>query len=685
MGRADERRESSTLRRIRIGVAAGLLGLVTGLTAVATPSGASSPTADPSSVWPGFLNGHTHSSYNAGATTITPSNIANLQPVWRWLTPASPNSGSNFLLASPTVVGGVIYVGAMDGYFYALSEATRQVLWSDFLGTVTIPASCGPNVRGILATAAVANNPATNQLTVYVNAADGNLYALNAATGTVEWKGLVDPPGPPIGFYYAYSSPLVANGNVYVGISSCGDSEIQGGVVAFNRSTGATVATWIDQSGTAVGGSVWASPVLAKDGSIIVGTGNGNAGTNQPLYDMSIVKLDPSTLAVESFWQIPPSQQIRDGDFGASPTVFTATINGRATPMVGDCDKNGFYYAFEQNNLAGGPVWRYQMTQPYISGSDECAAAAIWNGTDLIEGGGNTTVINGTTYAGSVRALDPATGAVVWQTGLNGNIVGSPTEDGGNVVAAQTYSSSDGNLGVYLLNALTGAVIGFIATPHTPLFGQAVFVGQDLLLGAGNGYGLTDYQITTAGQPITAVTPSTLSAGSKATTVTLTGSGFTGTPSIFISGTPIVAKNVDVVSPTEITFTATVPAGLATGPRNVAVIEPGSPATADTCTACFTVSAPPTPPTITSINPSSAAQGAVNVAATLTGTNFESGAKVTSHNGISVKASYVSPTQLDLLLTVAATETPDGYSLFVNNPDGGFASCNFCLTVTASS
>ena len=48
--------------------------------------------------WPGFLFDNGHSSYNAAATSITPSSVANLQHMWTWATPASPNSGTNALL-----------------------------------------------------------------------------------------------------------------------------------------------------------------------------------------------------------------------------------------------------------------------------------------------------------------------------------------------------------------------------------------------------------------------------------------------------------------------------------------------------------------------------------------------------------------------------------------------------------
>ena len=46
-----------------------------------------------------------------------------------------------------------------------------------------------------------------------------------------------------------------------------------------------------------------------------------------------------------------------------------------------------------------------------------CSAAAIWDGTYLYMAGDPTT-INGVSYRGSVRRIDPATGAFLWQRGL---------------------------------------------------------------------------------------------------------------------------------------------------------------------------------------------------------------------------------------------------------------------------
>jgi outer membrane protein assembly factor BamB len=544
----------------------------------ARPSGTSPAGSD----YPSYLDGPSHDSYNAAATAITPSNISNLNPIWRWILPPSTVKGTTALTASPSVVDGVVYIGSRDGEFYAYSEGTQKILWSDFFGTACV-------YQGFTATANVTTDPTTGALTVYINSPDGYLYALNAANGDIIWKNQLDVPGANCA-YYAYSSPLVANGDVYVGISDDARAFIDNaGVRSVNQSTGATVAQWYALPKGKYGASVWASPALAANGTIVVGTANGDRyhGT-QPLYDQSIVDLNPNTLALESGWQVPAAQRIGDGDFGSSPTMFQATLDGVVTPMVGECNKNGYYYAFRQSDLAAGPVWQYRVTVPYPGSSEECDSAAIWNGTDLIEGGGAPSSSTEPAYTGSVVALNPATGAAIWSTQLDGTIVGSPNEDGGGVVSAQTWQDDNGKPGVYLLSAATGAILQEITTPEADLFGQAVFSNNSLLVGAGPAAGLTAYQITTAGSPITKVSPATIQPGTS-TTVTLTGTGFSGHPNVFISGFYIVTKSVKVVSSTEITFTATLTHKAPAGTYNVSVVNRGSPPTNDSCTSCISV------------------------------------------------------------------------------------------------
>lgn len=465
----------------------GTLALLAGLAGVAGVASATPAAAAGSADWTSYLFNTGHSSYNSAATSITTSNLASLKQVATFM-PAT------VFWASPVEANGIVYIGGENGYFYAIKKSTRSVAWSMYMG-ITPAAECGQSL-GITSTAVVADDATTGE-TVYVNAPDGQLYALNATTGAVLWHATVDTPSTTEDDYYAWTSPVVANGNVYVGISSnCDIPLVPAGVQEFNQASGTLEATWDSLPSGQMGASVWSTPAVSTlgDGSIFVTTGNA-ATTKQPLYGESIVRLSGTNLHVLDSWQIPVSQQVSDSDWGGSPTDFTANIHGTSTPMVGACNKNGIYYAFRQNDLAAGPLWEDQIANGFGTGpntSGQCDAAAIWDGTRLIEGGGNTTTINGTTYQGSVRSLNPATGIPIWQTGLNGTVIGSPTEDGAGVVAAQVFQSTTGKYGVYLLSAATGAILSTITAP-AQVFAQPVFAGNLLLVASD---GVTAYQVT---------------------------------------------------------------------------------------------------------------------------------------------------------------------------------------------
>ncbi len=570
-------------------LAAMVLPLATAA-AVIAPGSASAAGTD----WTAYLNGSSHTSYAPTETSITPSGVqaGNLQPVWRWSPPASPNAGEPTIMATPVVYNGVFYVGVQDGIFYAVSEATQQILWSAFLGLRT-PApggGCGTKAQGIYSTATIAPNPSNGVETVYVNSQDGNLYALNAATGAVEWDSRVDTPSSSVDDYFAWSSPTVANGNVYIGIASwCDLPLVPAGVIGFNQSTGAEIGMWNSLPPGDLGASVWGSVGVLPDGDVIATTGNAfGSFEDQPLYNESIVRLNGSNLAQEDAWQVPESLRVDDGDFGSSPTFFTGDINGVQTPLVGACSKDGYYYALNPSDLAAGPVWQHQMSEG--GGGDECDAAAIWTGSSLIEAGGAPTTIGGTLYSGSVQELDPSTGQPIWQTGLPGPPIGSCSEDGAGVVACGVYTgNTPQDMGFYLLNASNGQVIEHISTPGSFLFAQPVFDNNDMIVAGRDGIGVTAYEITTPGAAITSVSPSTITAGG-ATTITLNGSGFQTGAKVFVSGTLAGGQHLaSVKSSTKLTFNLTPATGALGGPRDITVVEPGSPHVVETCTSCLDI------------------------------------------------------------------------------------------------
>ena len=390
------------------------------------------------------------------------------------------------LFASPSVYEGRVYIGANTGVFYVLDLATKRVVWKRFLGFVPHN-TCGK--RGFTSTATVAPDASRGgQLTVYVAAADGYLYALRASDGSTVWRSPVGLPSSTKNDYYNWGSPAVANGKVYMGVTSqCDNPLVRGGVKGYDQASGSLLGTYFSVAPTRVGGGVWSSVAASSGGDIFATT-----GTNRFDDAESIVRMDGSTVAREEAWRIPDSEAILDSDFGASPTLFRATIGTTTTNLVGACNKNGLFYALRQQNLSAGPVWKFLAADPSAFGETACLAAAIWDGTRLFVAGSPTT-ISGTDYPGSIRQLNPATGAPIWQRGLNGIILGSPTMNGSGVIAAGTYNSGSPNA-VYLLDSSDGRVLKTIGMGIYKVFGQPVFADNYLLISTLGGKGLMIYK-----------------------------------------------------------------------------------------------------------------------------------------------------------------------------------------------
>lgn len=526
-----------------------------------------------------------HDSYNASATAIDSQDTDDLYPIWRWRLPHTTQGGTNSFLASPTVYNGVVYIGAENGYFYALNESTQTVVWSQFLGVDSAKGDCGTTSKsglGITSTATVAVDPTDGEPTVYVFGPDGELYAINATTGSITWAATVDTPSPTENNYYSWSSPTVANDKVYIGIASeCDRPLVPAGVVAYNQSNGTRLAFWKARPTGAPGASVWSSVGVLPSGAVIATTGNSNhSNGRQQLYGESIVELNGTTLALEEHWQVPQTETVNDSDFGASPTQFTATLDGTPTAVVGACNKNGTYYALKIAALTAGPIWSHYM------GVGECDAAAVWDGRNLIAAGAGTTTIGGTTYKGSVQSLNPATGVPVWQTGLPGSVIGSPTEDGAGLVAAQVYGPASAT-GVFLLNAETGAVVDKIPLPNSPLFGQAVFAGKELLVDGKASIGLTGYEIATSVSAVS-VTPAAVPEASTVSVV-VKGSDFPVGSRVILSGTAVSVDSQKRVSSTTIDVKITTSKNGPTGSYSVIVVEQQSPPIVESCTGCLSL------------------------------------------------------------------------------------------------
>ena len=184
----------------------------------------------------------------------------------------------------------------------------------------------------------------------------------------------------------------------------------------------------------------------------------------RPNLAPAIVKLRASDLTILSSWTIPQSEQVfGDPDFGATPTLFTAIINGVPRSLVGALNKDGLFFAWDRTNLAAGPVWQTTIADP--SGSPLSIVSASWDGTYLYVGGGNT-IINGASCYENISALDPATGAFVWRSCQTSFMTAGITVVPGVLIEGD---GAGGN--ILFLNTANGATL-FTYNPRSTVQGE---------------------------------------------------------------------------------------------------------------------------------------------------------------------------------------------------------------------
>jgi hypothetical protein len=104
----------------------------------------------------------------------------------------------------------------------------------------------------------------------------------------------------------------------------------------------------------------------------------------------------------------------------------------------------------------------------------------------------NQTTVGGTTVPGALRAIDPGTGAYLWEQPLPCDAVGSLT-DNGQVIAVPMFTCPTGiSPSIQLFRASDGAPLGSVAASGN-VFAQPVFAAGELLVADESGT-LTAYR-----------------------------------------------------------------------------------------------------------------------------------------------------------------------------------------------
>jgi outer membrane protein assembly factor BamB len=319
--------------------------------------------------------------YGRGAARLHALDGVGLRPpfrrVWTW-------HGGALLEFPPVVADGRLFLSTFDGRFYALDARTGRAVWrwnSNRCGWAS------PAIAGAL----VIQTFIGRRCGLDVPGSDGEVVAFDRRTGAIRWRRTIGP---------TESSPLVANGLVYVG-------DWSGRVTALEVSTGAT--RWAFRTG----GAVKSSAALAG-GRIFIGS-----------YDGHVYALDARTGHLD--WRA--SAQSRIGSHGSFYSTPTAEY-GRV--YIGSTDGKVYSFGAETGRLR----WSHS-TGGYVY-----ASPAVWRQLVLVG-----------SYDHVFYALDAATGIARWSFRANGRISGAASVIDG-VVYFSTFAHR-----TYALSATTGRLI----------------------------------------------------------------------------------------------------------------------------------------------------------------------------------------------------------------------------------
>ena len=322
---------------------------------------------------------------------ISPDNAAQLRVKWNLDLHALEGAGANGVTSTPTVGNGMLYVSSWHGYVYALNPADASVIWKYDTGSGI--------VLGVQSTPTL-----TADGRLLVGDSTAVVHCLDAITGKLLWK-------KSIGNFtvdHIWASPTIANGRVFIGVASHSDNPCTNGrLVAMDLDTGdvlwthQTVPDRVCNNDTAVECTVDAD---CGGGTCVAGIGAGVTAT---------VAVDPS-----------------------GETVYMNTVGCYRFPSIGDSDS-----IFRLDAATGATVWKNRVQPPeqfgactenpaIDCGSDaECAGTCqtkanyhdfgFLNGPILVDaddgaGGRRPLVVSGS-KDGTLYALDPDDGSIVWK------------------------------------------------------------------------------------------------------------------------------------------------------------------------------------------------------------------------------------------------------------------------------
>jgi eukaryotic-like serine/threonine-protein kinase len=319
--------------------------------------------------------------------------------------------------SSPVVAGDRVFVGSDDGNLYAIDAASGREMWRLATG------------------GGVSSTPAVDGDRVFVASRGGSLVACDRASGRERWRVRFDASLPlPWGWDFFDSSPAVADGRVIVG---SGDGRIR----CVAADTGKLV--W----DVATSGRVRSSPAIAS-GVVYCGSCDGrvralDAATGKEVW----------TFATEGAGIDSSKVGFDRTSVQASPAVADGVL------VVGARD--GHEYALDA--ATGALRWKFDHEISWV-----VASAALDAGKSFV----------GSSDGHFFHCMDVASGKELWRFATPSNALSSPALSDGVVV----FGCLDGN--VFALDAATGGERWRFRTGDSVVSSPAVangvvYVGSD--------------------------------------------------------------------------------------------------------------------------------------------------------------------------------------------------------------
>jgi len=290
---------------------------------------------------------------------------------------------------------------------------------------------------------AIHSSPAVENGLVFLATRDGALVAVEAANGKQRWRVATGPDKPlpwghETGDYYIASPVLAGNGVVIFG---AGD----GSVRALEEKTGKAI--WR----TDIGERIRSTPAVS-DGMVLIGTIQGRLhalalkdGAPRWKFDTEGTKLDSSKFGFDR-------RSIQSSPAVANGVVYFGARDGWVYAVGTNDGKERWRYDHQISwiitspAVADGVVYDGSSDKVFVQALNAADGRELWRAKTQAPVWSSPAICGGVLFvgdhAGFLHALDRATGKELWFFRSAGDILGAPVVSGNLVL----FASSDGSI-----------------------------------------------------------------------------------------------------------------------------------------------------------------------------------------------------------------------------------------------